>query len=62
MVSQKKITKQYDLSAPQGVRGRNADIALAKKVLDWEPKVSLEEGLARNYRWVEEQIRKRRGF
>jgi len=52
-ISGKKIEKTYDLSAPQGVRGRNADIILARKVLGWEPKVSLEEGLARTYKWIE---------
>jgi GDP-D-mannose 3',5'-epimerase len=36
-ISGKKITKKYDISAPQGVRGRNADITLAGKVLGWEP-------------------------
>jgi nucleoside-diphosphate-sugar epimerase len=54
-ISGKKITKEYDLSAPQGVRGRNADISLARKVLRWEPKVSLEEGLSKTYRWIAEQ-------
>ncbi len=57
-ISGKSITKTYDLSAPQGVRGRNADITLARKVLGWEPKVSLEEGLARTYKWIEEQCAK----
>lgn len=52
-VSGKKIDKTYDLSAPRGVRGRNADITLARKVLGEEPKVSLEEGLERTYKWVE---------
>jgi len=56
--SGKTMTKTYDFSAPQGVRGRNADITLARKVLGWEPKVSLEEGLARTYKWIEEQCRK----
>jgi len=43
------------LNAPQGVRGRNADISLARKVLKWEPRVSLEEGLAKTYEWIERQ-------
>jgi nucleoside-diphosphate-sugar epimerase len=51
--SGKNITKKYDLKAPQGVRGRNADISLARKVLGWEPRVSLEEGLTKTYRWIE---------
>lgn len=54
-VSGKKIKKKYDLSAPQGVRGRNADISLARKVLKWEPRVSLEEGLGKTYKWIEAQ-------
>jgi GDP-D-mannose 3',5'-epimerase len=55
-ISGKKITKTYDLSAPQGVRGRNADLTLVKKVLNWEPQVSLEEGLAKTYHWIDKQI------
>jgi nucleoside-diphosphate-sugar epimerase len=54
-ISGKVITKSYDLNAPQGVRGRNADISLAREVLGWEPKVSLEEGLAKTYKWIEHQ-------
>jgi len=54
-ISGKNITKTYDLSAPQGVRGRNADITLARKVLGWEPETSLEEGLAKTYKWIEMQ-------
>jgi nucleoside-diphosphate-sugar epimerase len=59
-ISGKKITKEYDLSAPQGVRGRNADITLVREVLGWEPKISLEEGLARTYKWIEEQCVKKK--
>ena len=57
-ISGKIITKKYNLSAPQGVRGRNADLALVKKVLGWEPQVSLEEGLAKTYKWIEKQVKK----
>jgi nucleoside-diphosphate-sugar epimerase len=56
----KTIIKKYDLLAPQGVRGRNADIQLAKKILGWEPIVSLEDGLANTYKWIEEQCRRDR--
>jgi len=59
-ISGKDIMKEYDLSAAQGVRGRNADIQLAKKVLDWEPEVTLEDGLARTYKWIEAQVTKKR--
>lgn len=56
--SGKKIQKTYNLSAPQGVRGRNADLTLLKKTLNWEPQISLEEGLKRTYNWISDQITK----
>jgi GDP-D-mannose 3',5'-epimerase len=55
-ISGKKISKTYDLSAPQGVRGRNADLTLVKKVLNWQPQVTLEEGIAKTYNWIKEQL------
>ena len=58
-ISGKKITKTYDNSAPQGVRGRNADISLAKKILRWEPTVTLEDGLAQTYKWIEAKVREK---
>lgn len=57
-ISGKRITKKYDLSAPQGVRGRNADITVARRVLGWEPKVSLEEGVNKTYKWIEMMCKK----
>jgi nucleoside-diphosphate-sugar epimerase len=41
---------------PQGVRGRNSDNTRLKQVLGWEPEISLEDGLARTYTWIERQI------
>jgi nucleoside-diphosphate-sugar epimerase len=41
---------------PQGVRGRNSDNTRLRKVLNWEPGISLEEGLAWTYNWIEEQV------
>lgn len=61
-ISGKKIDKKYDLSAPQGVRGRNADLTLVKEILGWEPKVSLEEGLEKTYKWIEEMIEKEKTY
>ncbi|MDO9627295.1 MAG: NAD-dependent epimerase/dehydratase family protein [Methanobacteriaceae archaeon] len=56
-ISGKDIEKKYDLSAPQGVRGRNADLTLAKKILKWEPKTSLEDGLKETYFWIGNQLK-----
>lgn len=57
-IAGKRISKRYDPTKPQGVRGRNADLTLMKRVLGWEPRVSLEEGLARTYRWIEGEVQK----
>jgi nucleoside-diphosphate-sugar epimerase len=57
-IAGKKIKKAYDLSKPQGVRGRNSDNTLLRKVLGWEPQVSLEQGLAVTYRWIEGELAK----
>lgn len=50
-IAGKTIRKEYDLSKPQGVRGRNSDNTRLRQVLGWEPAVALEEGLGRAYRW-----------
>ena len=44
------------VDGPQGVRGRNSDNTLLRDVLGWEPEISLEEGLASTYRWIEKQV------
>ena len=41
---------------PQGVRGRNSDNTRLREVLGWEPQISLEDGLARTYTWIEAQV------
>jgi len=58
-IAGKRIRKRYNLSAPQGVRGRNSDNTRLRAVLQWEPTISLEEGLARTYRWIEAQVGER---
>ena len=55
-IAGKNISKTYDLNAPQGVRGRNADLTLVKKVLNWQPEVTLEEGLTKTYKWIQLQL------
>lgn len=42
---------------PQGVRGRNSDNTRLRDVLGWEPAISLEEGLARTYPWIEARVK-----
>jgi GDP-D-mannose 3', 5'-epimerase len=52
----KRVVKRYDLTKPQGVRGRNSDNIKLRRVLGWEPQVSLEEGLSRTYHWIRGQL------
>ncbi len=51
-----EISKKH-VEGPQGVRGRNSDNTLLREVLGWEPQLSLEDGLAITYRWIEDQVR-----
>lgn len=44
------------VDGPQGVRGRNSDNTILRDVLDWEPRIDLEEGLIPTYRWIEKQV------
>lgn len=51
-----KLERIYDLSKPQGVRGRNSDNTMIQKIYGWEPSIPLREGLAKTYRWIDEQL------
>lgn len=55
-IAGKRISKRYDLSKPQGVRGRNSDNTLLRQVLGWEPGIALADGLRPTYEWIEEQV------
>ena len=55
-----ELTKKYQLDKPLGVRGRSSDNTLIKKVLGWEPNISLEDGLKLTYSWIYGEIDKKR--
>jgi nucleoside-diphosphate-sugar epimerase len=59
-IAGKRIGKRYDLTKPQGVRGRNSDNTRLREVLNWEPTISLEDGLAITYRWIAGELEKQR--
>lgn len=58
-ISGKRLEIIHDLTRPQGVRGRNADITLIKSTLGWTPKVSLEDGMKHLYDWIRNTIQRR---
>jgi len=53
-----KCTRNYQLDAPQGVRGRNSDNAKIQEVFGWEPSTSLADGMAQTYAWVYDQVKR----
>jgi GDP-D-mannose 3', 5'-epimerase len=52
----KKLIRRHDCTKPQGVRGRNSDNSRLRVALDWEPTVSLEDGIAATYAWICDQL------
>ncbi len=55
-----RLNRNYDLSKPQGVRGRNSDNTLIQETLGWEPEVNLATGLEKTYHWIKEQYERRK--
>lgn len=55
-ISDKNITIKYDKSKPEGDKARSADNTKAKRVLGWESKVRMDDGLIKQYKWIENQI------
>jgi len=54
-VAGKKVSKNH-IDGPLGVRGRNSNNDLIRKELGWDYSQTLEEGIAKTYNWIEEQI------
>jgi GDP-D-mannose 3', 5'-epimerase len=55
-ISRKNIAVHFDMSMPEGDRGRRADTTKAETILGWYPQVSLEAGLAECYEWISAQL------
>ena len=47
------LKKNYQLDKPQGVKGRSSNNDLIKKVLNWEHRYSLKEGIKETYNWID---------
>jgi nucleoside-diphosphate-sugar epimerase len=52
------LEREYDLSAPQGVRGRSSDNTEILRRYGWEPSTTLADGLERTYRWIYDEVKK----
>ena len=55
-IARKPLRKEHDRGKVQGVRGRNSDNGLLRKLLSWEPTISLREGLSATYPWIWSQL------
>jgi GDP-D-mannose 3',5'-epimerase len=51
-----KVKRNYNLTAPLGVNGRNSDNSKIRKYLNWEPSVTLRTGMERTYGWISDQM------
>lgn len=51
-----KLERSYNFDAPKGVRGRSSDNTLIKKLLGWEPSITLRQGIEQTYAWIEDQL------
>jgi GDP-D-mannose 3', 5'-epimerase len=51
-----KLKRNYNLSAPKGVNGRNSDNTKIQHDLGWAPSIKLREGLAKTYAWIESEM------
>jgi GDP-D-mannose 3',5'-epimerase len=54
-----KLKRSYKRDAPVGVRGRNSENSLIRKVLSWEPSIKLADGMEKTYRWIYDQAKAR---
>jgi GDP-D-mannose 3',5'-epimerase len=52
------LRREYDLTAPQGVRGRSSDNTEILRRHGWEPSTSLAEGLERTYHWIYDEVKR----
>lgn len=59
-IAGKSLRKRH-IPGPTGVRGRNSDNQLIRKVLDWEPSMHLRNGLEQTYWWIEGQVHRTKG-
>jgi len=55
-IADHKISKNYLLDKPKGVRGRSSDNTLIKENINWAPSISLKSGLEKTYKWIYDQI------
>jgi len=56
LAGKKDKVKIRNIPGPEGVRGRNSDNTLIKKLLGWAPDTPLSVGLEKTYKWIDAQV------
>jgi nucleoside-diphosphate-sugar epimerase len=56
-ISNKKLVIK-NIEGPTGVRGRNSDNKLLYEKLNWQPSLTLKEGMEKTYKWINSEINK----
>jgi nucleoside-diphosphate-sugar epimerase len=59
-ISGKDIDIKFDQTMPEGDKDRTADSSKARKILGWQKKVSIDDGLERTYTWANDYLKKKR--
>jgi nucleoside-diphosphate-sugar epimerase len=57
-IANKQISIRH-IPGPIGVRGRTSDNRLIRETLGWAPSKSLQNGIAKTYRWIESEVKQR---
>jgi GDP-D-mannose 3', 5'-epimerase len=55
-IANKEISIRH-IPGPLGVRGRNSNNELIRRILNWDNKISLKSGIEQTYDWIKAQIR-----
>ena len=55
IVANKTVSRKF-IDGPLGVRGRNSNNDLIREKLGWNYSLTLQEGIAQTYKWIEEQM------
>jgi GDP-D-mannose 3', 5'-epimerase len=50
------VKRKHKMDAPLGVRGRNSNNDLVRSKLGWDYSMTLEEGIAKTYAWIKQQV------
>ena len=55
-IAEYKVERNYQLDKPKGVRGRSSDNNKILSDFDWQPSISLRDGLNKTYKWIYNQM------